>query len=81
MNNNTLIIELIDPVDTSLRDDYRKSDTSTFIEDDLIVNEYTFTDKDGKQSSNYHKSYGYLRTPELAGIIKAFLLSSDGCSF
>jgi PGAP1-like protein len=61
-------------VDTSLRDDYRKSDNSTFIEDDLIVNEYTFTDKDGKQSSNYHKSYGYLRTPELAEVIKAFLI-------
>lgn len=63
-------------VDTALRDDYRKADNTTFIIDDLILNDYTFIDEKGNTAYNYHKSFGYLRAPELSEKIKEFLITS-----
>ena len=60
-----------DPValDKRLRDDYRPNDRGVRVEDDLVLNDYTNTN--GKR--NAHKSYGYLRTPELSEHIREFL--------
>lgn len=63
-----------DPValDCSLRDDYLTSTGEKFIEDYLIINNYTY-EENGKTKYNYHKSYGYLRCPEIADAIAEFL--------
>ncbi len=60
-----------DPVasDTHLRDDYRPNKAGVRVEDDLVLNDYVGLD--GKE--NHHKSYGYLRTPEMSELIAAFL--------
>ncbi len=39
------------------------------VEDDLVLNDYTSS----KGKRNHHKSYGYLRTPELSEHIHDFL--------
>lgn len=60
-----------DPValDTHLRDDYGPNASDIRVEDDLVANGYEgLTGK-----ANHHKSYGYLRTPELSKHIAAFL--------
>ena len=60
-----------DPValDTHLRDDYGPNRNGVRVDDDLVVNGYQSAS--GKR--NHHKSYGYLRTPELSEHIKQFL--------
>ncbi|MFQ5483322.1 MAG: hypothetical protein ACE5ER_11260 [Nitrospinaceae bacterium] len=60
-----------DPVafDTHLRGDYGENRHQVRVEDDLVSNDYT--SPAGKR--NYHKSYGYLRTPELSRHVQAFL--------
>ena len=57
-----------DPVaiDSHLRDDYGMNKHKVQVEDDLVSNDYP---------GNHHKSYGYLRTPELSKAVAAFLRS------
>lgn len=60
-----------DPValDSHLQDDYGPNDSKVTVTDDLVSNDYV----DLTDEPNHHKSYGYLRTPELSAHIKAFL--------
>ena len=60
-----------DPValDTHLRDDYGPNRSEIWVKDDLVLNGYE--SPSGK--ANYHKSYGYLRTPEVSRHIRDFL--------
>lgn len=61
----------LDPValDSHLGDDYKENQHGVQVRDDLVSNDYTGSNIE----SNHHKSYGYLRTPELSEQIKAFL--------
>lgn len=56
-------------VDVHLHDDYGPNDRKVQVEDDLVANR--FKGLEGKD--NHHKSYGYLRTPEVSEFIKDFL--------
>jgi hypothetical protein len=60
-----------DPVsfDVHLHDDYGPNANGVHVKDDLVENEY----KSPAGEPNHHKSYGYLRTPELSRHIEAFL--------
>jgi len=60
-----------DPVafDTHLAGDYRANDRGVSVHDDLVINGYVGSSGDG----NPHKSYGYLRTPELSSLIRPFI--------
>lgn len=58
-------------LDAHLKDDFKPSRTGTHIEDDLVLNCYTCPQK----RDNYHKAYGYLRTPELSRRVAEFLCS------
>ncbi len=60
-----------DPVafDTRLGDDYRPNGAGVRVADALVLNDYVSP----KWEPNYHKSYGYLRTPELSECIRNFL--------
>ncbi len=62
-----------DPValDVHLKDDYGKNKRGVQVEDDLVANRY----ESPAGKANHHKSYGYLRTPELSTHIKEFLES------
>jgi len=55
-----------DPVaiDTHLYDDYEANDLGVRVKDDLVLNDW---------QAPYHKSYGYLRTPEFTDIVKQFI--------
>jgi len=59
-----------DPValDVHLDDDYEANEKRIAVKDDIILNDYSI-----KKKSNHHKSYGYLRTPELSEHVKDFL--------
>ena len=59
-----------DPVafDTHLSDDYHANASGIEVRDDLVFNDYRMDGED-----NHHKSYGYLRTPELSKHIAACL--------
>ena len=65
-----------DPVaiDTSLREDYLTVDGKRFIEDELVLNEYVYEDEHGHLKGSPHKSYGYLRCPEISRAVEAFLM-------
>jgi len=56
-------------VDAHLRDDFGRNDLGIQVEDDLVLNDYVTS----RGESKSHKSYGYLRTPELSEHIKRFL--------
>ena len=56
-------------VDPTLRGDYGPNAAGIQVKDDLIQNDYTALDGERKP----HKSFGYLRTPELSDQIKDFL--------
>ncbi|MFQ5574312.1 MAG: esterase/lipase family protein [Terriglobia bacterium] len=60
-----------DPValDVHLANDYEPNDHGIQVKDDLIINGYV--GKGGEP--NYHKSYGYLRTPELSKAVRSFI--------
>ena len=60
-----------DPVtiDTHLRDDFGENDAGVRVEDDIVINDYVGP----KGDRDSHKSYGYLRTPELWEHIRDFL--------
>ena len=63
-----------DPVsaDSKLRDDYGGNDAGVRVTDDLVSNDYRAgVAPDSKP--NHHKSYGYLRTPEMSRHIASFL--------
>ncbi len=61
----------LDPVaiDAHLRDDYKANKKGIRVVDDLVVNDYAGL----KRKRNHHKSYGYLRTPEVANRVLEFL--------
>lgn len=67
----TNFAERRDPVaiDVHLANDYRPNDHGVQVKDDLIINGYV--GKGGKP--NYHKSYGYLRAPEMSQAIRTFI--------
>ena len=56
-------------LDTHLGDDYGANRKGITVEDDIVLNDYVSP----KGDSNHHKSYGYLRTPEISEHIAAFL--------
>ncbi|WP_204103427.1 MULTISPECIES: alpha/beta hydrolase [Spirulina sp. CCY15215] len=56
-------------LDVHLADDYEANDLGVQVVDDVIANDYILPN--GWPS--YHKSYGYLRTPEFSKYIKSFL--------
>ena len=58
-------------VDASLADDYKENKHGIRVQDDLISNDYISEAKDAHR--NPHKSYGYLRTPELSNHVMEFL--------
>ena len=51
-------------VDTHLAGDYQPNDSGVIVEDDLVSNDW---------GGIHHKSYGYLRTPEVSNVIKNFI--------
>jgi hypothetical protein len=55
-------------VNYKLEDDFSENGRYVRPEDMVVINNYVYGDE-----KNPHKSYGYLRTPELAGVIAAFL--------
>ena len=55
--------------DYYLRDDYAANQLGVRVQDDLVANSYR--NLDGRE--NQHKSYGYLRTPELSEHVADFL--------
>ena len=61
-----------DPVafDAHLWDNYGEIKSKIRVEDDLVLNDYP---KNAEGDRNHHKSYGYLRTPEVSNHIKDFL--------
>lgn len=61
----------LDPValDAHLGDDYGPNGEGIKVRDDMVSNDYAGL----SNAPNHHKSYGYLRTPELSTQIKAFL--------
>jgi hypothetical protein len=63
-----------DPVaaDIFLKGDYAANDAGIEVVDDLVANDYI---PPGKDRHNHHKSYGYLRTPEMSAHVKQFLSS------
>ncbi|KMW59916.1 hypothetical protein AIOL_000065 [Candidatus Rhodobacter oscarellae] len=56
-------------IDGHLRDDFSANRDGVRVVDDLVENAYVGLSKE----PNYHKSYGYLRAPEVSRNIKAFL--------
>lgn len=58
-------------IDAELADDYKSNSSGVAVKDDLVHNDYVRPGE--KKSPNPHKSYGYLRTPEVSRHIKAFL--------
>ena len=60
-----------DPValDVRLRDDFVANRNGVRVKDDLVINGYLSPSK----KANHHKSYGYLRAPELSEQIKSFI--------
>jgi hypothetical protein len=54
--------------DYMLSDDFDQNTGQVAPNDIIVTNDYEF-----RGNRNPHKSYGYLRTPEMAGIISGFL--------
>ncbi|MDH5355757.1 MAG: alpha/beta hydrolase [Gammaproteobacteria bacterium] len=61
----------LDPValDTCLSDDYGPNDNEVQVIDDIVINDYLSE----LENRNHHKSYGYLRTPEISKSISTFI--------
>lgn len=66
-----------DPVaaDVLLRNDYRENRHGVRVVDDLVENDYRvpLRPPTKERKRNHHKSYGYLRTPELSRHVRDFL--------
>ena len=60
-----------DPVaaDVHLSGDYAPNARGVQVQDDLVINGYLSPADD----PNYHKSYGYLRAPEVSQVIRSFI--------
>ena len=58
---------------TALRDDYLTREGKPIVEDTLVDNSYTYQNSAGENVPNHHKSYGYLRCPEVSATIRDFL--------
>jgi hypothetical protein len=56
-------------MDFRLADDYEPNNNGVKVEDLPVINNYRSPDK----KPNVHKSYGYLRTPELSYIVREFI--------
>jgi len=57
-------------LDCNLADEYKTSTAGVRVKDVLVHNEYV----DPKGKADNHKSYGYLRAPELSDMIRDFLI-------
>ena len=57
-------------IDTHLKDDYKANSLGITVHDDIVINDYIGLNGEG----NSHKSYGYLRTPELSKKVIEFLV-------
>jgi hypothetical protein len=55
-------------VDTHLADDFEPNDRGVRVQDDLVLNGYRANGR-----PNHHKSYGYLRSPELSRLARGFI--------
>jgi alpha-beta hydrolase superfamily lysophospholipase len=55
-------------INYTLQDDFKENTQQIGPVDKIVTNDYTFEDQ-----KNPHKSYGYLRTPEMAEIISGFI--------
>jgi len=55
--------------DTHLAGDYAANGAGIRVKDDLVINDYV----GAAGEPNHHKSYGYLRTPELSRCVAEFL--------
>ncbi len=62
-----------DPVcaDVHLDDEFSANGRGVQVKDDIVLNDYHRPGDPKKR--NHHKSYGYLRTPELSKQVMAFL--------
>jgi len=61
-------------IDAKLGDDYEPNDQGVRVVDTPVINSYRSpADRNPANRPSYHKSYGYLRTPELSEIVRAFL--------
>ena len=67
----TNFADRFDPValDSHLSDDYGPNAQKIRVKDDLVINNY----KGKTKKPNHHKSYGYLRAPEVSDAIKKFI--------
>ena len=59
-------------VDTHLGREYVANGSNVRVRDDLVTNAFLYGEGDDKKP-NHHKSYGYLRTPEMSRHIAKFL--------
>lgn len=57
-------------MDLHLRDDYSGNHAKVRVIDDLVYNNYV---SKITKKANHHKSYGYLRTPEMSSLLEKFL--------
>ena len=55
-------------LDYAIQNDYGANSRGVKVEDRIVVNDYM-----NNEERNPHKSYGYLRTPEMAEIVDMFL--------
>ena len=63
-------------IDYTLSDDYGENSRNVRATDIIVNNDYKY-----KKIKNHHKSFGYLRTTEMAGIINDFLKSGRKSPF
>lgn len=63
-------------MDYALNDDYVENSRNVRVIDKIVNNNYSY-----KDTRNHHKSFGYLRSDEMAGIISDFLESGKRSPF
>ena len=63
-------------MDYTLSDDYEENSRNVRVIDKVVYNNYKYN-----KTKNHHKSFGYLRTAEMAGIISDFLESGRRSPF
>jgi hypothetical protein len=60
-------------IDAKLGDDYEPNDQGVRVTDMPVINAHRSpSDRVPADKPNYHKSYGYLRTPEVSNVVRAF---------
>jgi PGAP1-like protein len=61
-------------VEAKLADDYEANDQGVKVADVPVINTYKSPpDRVPPNKPNFHKSYGYLRTPELSNVVRGFV--------